>query len=311
MNNDFEIFGQHTDEQNREPEIPEIIIVRDEEDAPTPNSLAPTENKRKKWLRRLLKALAVAVIVALTLVAFRAWNYYHNIGVSVSTTPKENINKLKMPPKQEKAQVIVTSDSILGVDLVFHAIHGLRANIEFEEPDTADASVYLYCRSADHKVDSTYLGSLVVDGLEMQKDQSRLGYMAMVGDQMVIGVSRSETVKDYVVENEGSFFRQFVLVSDGEIPPQFFLHGKVERRAIGRMRDTLYYIATKNKETLWDFADALREYGFIDAIYITGGSDYCFYRSANGQRHDIGNIKEYPHKKWKDIIPWLVFRKIE
>ena len=42
MNNDFEIFGQHTDEQNREPEIPEIIIVRDEEDAPTPNSLAPT-----------------------------------------------------------------------------------------------------------------------------------------------------------------------------------------------------------------------------------------------------------------------------
>ncbi len=135
--------------------------------------------------------------------------------------------------------------------------------------------------------------------------------MAMVGDQMVIGVSRRETVKDYVVENEGSFFRQFVLVSDGEIPPQFFLHGKVERRAIGRMRDTLYYIATKNKETLWDFADALREYGFIDAIYITGGSDYCFYRSANGQRHDIGNIKEYPHKKWKGIIPWLVFRKIE
>ena len=28
------------------------------------------------------------------------------------------------------------------------------------------------------------------------------------------------------------------------------------------------------KETLWDFADAFREYGFIDAIYITGGADY-------------------------------------
>lgn len=312
MSNDFEIFGQHTDEQNREPEIPEIIIVSDEEDAPTPNSLAQTENKRRKWLRRLLKALAVAVIVALTLVAFRKWDYYNNIGVPVSTTPKENINKLKMPPKQEKAEVIVTSDSILGVDLVFHAIHGLRANIEFEEPDTADASVFLYCRSADHKADTTYLGSLVVDGMEMQKDKSRLGYMAMVGDQMVIGISRRETVKDYVVEHEGSFFRQFVLVSDGEIPHRFFLHGKVERRAIGRMRDnTLYYIATKNKETLWDFADALREYGFIDAIYITGGNDYCFYRSANGQRHDIGNIEDYPHKKWKGIIPWLVFRKIE
>ena len=29
------------------------------------------------------------------------------------------------------------------------------------------------------------------------------------------------------------------------------------------------FFATRHKETLWDFADALREYGFIDAIYIT------------------------------------------
>ena len=65
----------------------------------------------------------------------------------------------------------------------------------------------------------------------------------------------------------------------------------------------------RHKETLWDFADALREYGFIDAIYITGGYDYGFYRTADGERHDIGNIEDYPHKKWKGIIPWLVFRK--
>ena len=143
MSNDFEILGQHTDDQNREPEIPEIIIVRDEEDAATPISFAPKEKKRRKWLRRILKVLAVAVIVALTMAAFRIWDYYNNIGVPVSTTPRENINKLKLPPKQEKAEVIATSDSILGVDLVFHAIHGLRANIEFEEPDTADASVFL------------------------------------------------------------------------------------------------------------------------------------------------------------------------
>lgn len=311
MSNDIEKTGQYFDGKDRGPEIPEFIIERDEEDVSTPSTEVAPESKRKKWLRRIVKALAVALIVALTMAAFRAWEYYYNIGVPVSTTPKENINKLKMPAKQEKAEVIVTSDSILGVDLVFHAIHGLRADIEFEEPDTADASVFLYCRSVDHTADSTYLGSLVVAGKELRSDHSRLGYMAMVDDQMVIGVSRHESVKDFVMENGGSFFRQFVLVSAGEIPHQFFLHGKVERRAIGRMRDTLYYIATRNKETLWDFADALREYGFIDAIYITGGNDYSFYRSADGQRHDIGDINDYPHKKWKGVIPWLVFRKIE
>lgn len=107
----------------------------------------------------------------------------------------------------------------------------------------------------------------------------------------------------------GSFFRQFVLVSNGDIPPRFHLHGKVERRAIGRMGNTLFYIATHGKETLWDFADALREYGFTDAIYITGGYDYGFYRTRDGKRHDIGDPTTYPHEKWKGIIPWLVFTK--
>ena len=39
-------------------------------------------------------------------------------------------------------------------------------------------------------------------------------------------------------------------------------------------------------------------------------TDYSFYRSADGKKHDIGNPADYPHKKWKGIIPWLVFRKI-
>jgi hypothetical protein len=115
-------------------------------------------------------------------------------------------------------------------------------------------------------------------------------------------------VKDYVLERGGSFFRQFILVSNGTIPSRFFLHGKVERRAIGRIDNQLYYIATRHKETLWDFADALREYGFIDAVYITGGTDFVFYRSKDRIRHDIGDISDYPHTKWKGITPWLIFR---
>ena len=83
---------------------------------------------------------------------------------------------------------------------------------------------------------------------------------------------------------------------------------KAKCRAIAHV-DQFYYIATRHKETLWDFADALREYGFVDAIYITGGTDYCFYRDKAGIKHDIGNADDYPHTKWQDIIPWLVYRK--
>lgn len=302
-----------------EPEVPEFIIEHDDEETETPKVAEEklTFFQQHKWLRRLLKAVAVVLLVALTLGAYKAWNYFNNIdniGLSVSTTPEENISKLKTEPVKEIAKVITDSATVLGVELDFYYIYGVRANIQFEEPKLNDTSVYLYCRSVDHTVDSTYRGTLVVNGEEKQDDRSRLGYMAMVDDRMVIGVSRSEDVKDYVKENGGSYFRQFVLVSDGVIPSHFDLHGKVERKAIGRKRmrgkDRLCFISTRNKETLWDFADALREYGFIDAIYITGGADYVFYRDKGGVKHDIGDSADYPHEKWKGIIPWLVYRII-
>lgn len=294
----------------QKPEVPIIIIERDEQPQPKEIVTEPAAPSRKrKWLKRILALAAIGCLMVAALAGYYLWNYYVNIGVPVSVTPKQNIEKLQQfLVKKVAPKVVMTSDSILGVAMDFYAIHGLKASIEFEEPDTADTSVYLYCRSVDHKVDSTYIGSLVVDGEERQSDTHRLGYMAMLGDNTVIGISRSEKVKDFVQDRGGSFFRQFILVSDGTIPSHFFLHGKVERRAIGRINDQLYYIATRNKETLWDFADALREYGFIDAIYITGGTDYGFYRDKGGVRHDIGDPADYPHTKWKGIIPWLVFR---
>jgi hypothetical protein len=294
----------------QKPEVPIIIIERDEQPQAKESVvkvIAPS--KKQKWLKRFLALIAVGCLMIAVLAGYYFWNYYYNIGISVSVTPDQNIEKLQRPATQEKPEVVMTSDSILGVAMDFYAIHGLKASIEFEEPDTADTSVYLYCRSADHKADKTYIGSLVADGKEYQSDTHRLGYMAMLGNNSVIGISRSEKVKDYVQEHGGSFFRQFILVSDGAIPSRFFLHGKVERRAIGRIDEQLYYIATRHKETLWDFADALREYGFFDAIYITGGADYVFYRSKDGVKHDIGDSSEYPHNKWKGITPWLVFRR--
>jgi len=296
----------------QKPEVPIIIIERDEQ----PQSkeivtkvVAPS--KKQKWLKRFLALAVVGCMIVAAIAGYYFWNYYYNIGVSVSVSPEQNIEKLQKPVKKENPEVVMTSDSILGVAMDFYAIHGLKASIEFEEPDTADTSVFLYSRCADHTADGRYLGSLVAEGVEKQNDRSRLGYMAMADGNMVIGISRSDKVKDYVIDHGGSFFRQFILVSNGTIPSRFFLHGKVERRAIGRIDNQLYYIATRHKETLWDFADALREYGFIDAIYITGGADYVFCRSRDGIRHDLGNPSDYPHTKWKGVIPWLVFRAIE
>ena len=311
-------IGNNTD---KNPEAPIIFIEEDEtsentssqNDEPIENTFIIVEPRRHKWLKRFLLALFMVGLVAAGLAAYHWWNRLHNDDLPISVTPEENIQKLMTPVEGKvKPEVVESSDTILGVPLNFYALKGLRGSIEFKEPDTLDRKVFLYCRSADYRPDSTYIGTLVANGKEYPDVSPRQGYMAMLGKNSVVGISKSDQVKDFIIEQGGSFFRQIVLVSNGELPNSFELHGKVERNAIGRLGNDLYFITTRDRETLYDFADALREYGFIDAIYITGGDDYCFYRTKDGKKHDIGNsdpTTKYPHKKFKGVIPWLVFRK--
>lgn len=263
-----------------------------------------------KWRGTIIGALISVTLCIMIFGCWRLYNYYYNIGVPVSITPKENIVKLSKPhPRGAKPEIILTSDSILGVALNMYELKHLQAEITLTEPDTTDMSVWMYSRCADHTTTGEYLGSLVMNGKELSSDVSRLGYCAMANGNIVLGVSRSDKVKDYVMEHGGSFFRQFILVSSGVLPPKFQLHGKVERRALARTSDDhLYYIETRHAETLWDFADALREYGFADAIYITGGKCHSFYRTPDGKPHNIGDDTQHPHKKYQKIVPWIVFK---
>lgn len=291
-----------------EGEVPTIII----EETPS-NSSQEEETAKKKPAKRWPWFVGGVIVSALLCVAaVFGWRYYRtyiNIGIPVSTTSEQNIQKLKAHQAKAEPGVVMTQDSILGVALNFYELSGLKGEITLQEPDTTDTSIYLYSRCADHGKDGKYLGTMVMEGKELQNDNSRLGYCAMADGNIVIGIARDEKVKDYIVERGGSFFRQFILVSNGVLPTRFYLHGKVERRGLGRIGNRLYYIETRHAETMWDFADALREYGFNDAIYITGGNDYSFFRTADGTRHVIGDVSKYPHKKGKGIIPWLVFRK--
>lgn len=300
-------------EEQGEGETP-VITIETSPDLSQGEGLNATQRPLRHWLWFVGGLMLSAIFCISAIVGWKFYRTYINIGVPVSVTSEQNIAKLQNNVKKQIPEVVMTSDSILGVALNFYEIKGLKAEIAFTEPDTTDTDVFLYSRCCDQtSYDSKtnhYLGSLVVNGKEIEADVSRLGYCAMANDNIVIGIARNEDVKDYVREQGGSFFRQFILVSNGVLPSRFHLHGKVERRGLGRIGDKLFYIETRHKETMWDFADALREYGFIDAIYITGGTDYCFYRTADGISHKIGDDTKYEDKhKGEGLVPWLVFKK--
>lgn len=290
-------------------EVPLIVVERDQKEPE--ETIAPAKTVRRlPWI--IGSAVLTFIICIVLLAVWHHYRSYADLGVPVSVASNENISKLQITDAEPVTpEVVKTSDSILGVGMNFYELRGLRAEISMTEPDTTDASVYLYSRCSDYHPDFSIIGSIVIDGQELASvdEGNRLGYFAGVGNNFVIGIARDEDVKEYVKTQGGCFFRQFVLLSSGVLPTQFYLHGKVERRGMGRMPNgKLYYIETLHKETMWDFADALREYGFVDAIYITGGYDYCFYRSADGSMHHISNPQFYPHKH-EGQVPWLIFRK--
>lgn len=318
-NNDIEekpviIIDDDADDvsEQGEGEIPVIVIERtDDDDAG--NDVTPVVKQKRRLPWMIATAVVTVLVCVIVVLGYKYYVSYAYIGVPVSVTSEQNIAKLERPVvKSEKPGVILTTDTILGVTLNMYELQGLKAEITFDEPDSTDTDVYLYSQSMDYSSydpeENEYLGSLVLNGKEITSNLCRLGYCAMANDNIVIGIAKDDDVKDYCVKKGGSFFRQFILVSNGTLPYKFYLHGKVERRGIGRMGDKLYYLETQNRETMWDFADAIREYGFIDAIYITGGASYSFYRSPDGELHDIG-VREEGDRKGQGIIPWVVFKK--
>lgn len=287
------------------------VITIEESSSDNAKLAKPLMAKRSRWITVVIAAVAAIVACVLLIGVWCVYRYFFAFGVPIGTSPAENIAKLERTiAPRSNAEVSVTTDSILGVAMNFYRLDGLKAEITLSQPDTTDTSVMLCTRCSDYTASGQYLGSLVVGGNVLNTDRSRVGYCAMANGNIVVGVSRSEKVKDYCAEHGGAFFRQFVLVSDGVLPTRFVLHGKMERRALGRMADdSIYLIETRHKETLWDVADALRESGFVDAIYITGGSSRSWYRTVDGVCHDIGSTYEQAPKVIKSAVPWLVFKR--
>lgn len=297
-----------------ESETPVIIIEDDGFDNNTPATGTPAAPKPRKMWPWIVGSVAATLLLCIAGVKY--YNYqrtFKELGVPVSYTSAENISRLeKAPGKAVTPEVVFSTDSVLGVELNFYELRGLKAAISFVEPSAADQSTYFYCQGPDYKNASSrnaqYLGTLIVQGKMYDSDTTRLGYCAMAGGNMVIGVARDEDVMEYCMEHGGDFFRQHVLVSDGVLPREFDIHGKKIRRALGRMGDKYYVVESTGKETMWDFADALREYGFNDAINLSNDYTRGFYRTADGTATPIGE-KSSRSNRHKGIIPFLKFKK--
>ena len=243
-----------------------------------------TSKDYRKW-----KMAAILFAAALLLLGafFLGKHIYYNHQFNRSRPDSEIFTSLseKMPGK---AGITLELQEAMGGKMNIYRLSGLRAHFADTVPDYSDSSVYFITRSADYKIQNgqkQIIGDYIDNGRTLSDSQWRAGFMAIMDGNAQIGISRSSRFSKYMKENGGSMFRQMALVSAGTpCSKQFILKGKVTRCAYARdIEGNLYFVETINPETLYGFADALIEYGFIDAVYVTGGKQpNLFHRSADG-----------------------------
>lgn len=279
--------------------------------------MTPSLANKKKFFSWQRAALAVIILLLLAILAWLGWGYYQhhrwavNFEYPVSRSSAQIITDLNKTGQIKGDSVhVFTADSIDGVTMRFYNLAGLKASMSREMPADSDSSVVLVTQGWDYYFDDAkqyhFLGDFVYNGKMLAQGTGKAGFVAVTTKGWQMGISQEDSVRDYVLDQGASMFRQFALVSAGQIClKQFALKGKVHRRALARKPGdvTAYYVETVNKESLYDFAEALADYGFIDAVYLTGADGTePVYRDADGILHGDLNV-------WTRKSNLLVFRK--
>ena len=263
------------------------------------------ENKQKPASRRWWVGVVVLAFIVLSAATFYFWQKANSRTLAfdypLSRTSTEIIRDLEKMPSDSLQGVTMTVDSLYGVSMKLYELHGLTPTLSRTAPSDSDSTVCLVTHGWDFYWDENheykYIGDFVYQGKEYANGHSKAGFVAIVGDKWQIGIGQDDSIKEYVKAHNGSMLRQFALVSAGQIcEEQFALKGKVTRCALARKAGstTICYVETIHKESLYDFAQALADYGFTDAIYLTGGNNgNTFYRTPTDSICGVADWKGY------------------
>ncbi|HIW10496.1 MAG TPA: hypothetical protein H9888_03245 [Candidatus Rikenella faecigallinarum] len=185
------------------------------------------------------------------------------------------------------AYVTITEETVNDVPLYLYTPHHARPSLALGLPDKLDSTIVFVAQAADIGGNGEIIGAFVYRGEIMARALSKKGYCAILGDRIEIGVSPDTPLFNDAVRQKGYFFRQYPLVDKGR-PIDNKPKGKAIRRAIGQRNGRTVMVESRSAESFHDFAEALADLGFSDAIYLVGSTAYGWAVDNRGVRHEFG-----------------------
>ena len=261
--------------------------------------------------RRVKKSYAIIVFIIIAVILTLAFLYFcflqkNNHDNSNIEQTQENITELQtLKTENTNSSINISNDSINDVPLLILALNNLKPELQIGLPDTTDQSTVLALPAADIRKDNQEIvGDFILQGNEISRGKRKVGYCSIIEGKLEIGISTDNNIKDICLDKQGSLFRQYILVFEGNIQKNI-LKGKSYRRALIVQNNQTYIIISKKRESLYDFSEAISDLGFQDAIYLVGGDSFGFYRNNNGELNLIGKPEneQYPKRNY------IVFKK--
>ena len=157
------------------------------------------------------------------------------------------------------------------IPMVIYTPHNLHASLHVGElHESAADTVLMALQAADLRADNMQIVSaFVLRGELLARGTAKLGFCAIIGREIVLGVDEATPYFERAMAEEGDFFRQYPLVANGKLVENR-IKNKAQRRALVALGDRVVVAVTRSRESLHDFAQALVDIGATTAINLVG-----------------------------------------
>ena len=265
----------------------------------------------------------IILLVLATVVAMLAWPSVQVENVPEEVVPEpalfepetiiESVLHQKMGCDTDSIELGYTEivDTVINdVVLRLYIPHNAEMSLHIGKIDIEDTSIIYAAQAADVRADNGgIVGAFVLKGEPKAWGLSKKGFCASINGEVTVGVAENSPLFEKATEDDGYFFRQYPLVSNGKLvenEPK----GKSIRRAICDRNGEIFMVETGTAESFHDFAQALVDLGVGEAVYLVGSSAYGWAVDENGNRHEFGVDYYYTgRRKAPKNISYIVWRR--
>lgn len=261
---------------------------------------------RKPFHKRGWFWVSVAVICLLVSVSISL--LVRSCGSDAPKTAHEVAESVAVAPivvDTQPADVLVFDTIINDVPLRIHTPVNAVPELVMGIPDTNDESIILLLQAADIRADNQEIvGAFVLKGELLSRGIAKKGFCAILDGKIHLGMAESTPLFEEATSKNGYFFRQYPLVSAGQMvenKPK----NKALRHALCELDGQIVIVSSLDKESFHDFAQAVADLGVQNAIVLTGGSAYGYYRDLeNGFKSWGADVRMWQNVKNVNFIAW-------